>query len=65
MQLAEPIIARITKVSKHPKADRLKVCQVDTNDSGGTLQVWTGLPAATACCVHVQCLLHAPRSIAF
>ena len=39
MQMPEPIIARITKVSKHPRADRLKVCQADIGSGGGFLQV--------------------------
>jgi tRNA-binding EMAP/Myf-like protein len=39
MQMPEPIVARVTKVSKHPKADRLKVCQVDAGGGGSLLQV--------------------------
>jgi len=40
LQLPEPVVARLSKVSKHPKADRLKVCQADTG-AGGMVQVGT------------------------
>jgi Putative tRNA binding domain len=57
--MPEPIIARITKVSKHPKADRLKVCQVDAGDGGGMLQVWNAclcrVDRATSRVVQCKC----------
>ena len=38
VQVVPIICAEITKVSKHPNADRLRVCQVHTGEE--TVQVW-------------------------
>ncbi len=43
-RLAPFIVARVTEAEKHPQADKLKVCQVDTG--GETVQVVCGAPNA-------------------
>src|SRR5580658_6869477 len=45
--LATFIIARVIDAKQHPKADRLRVCMVDTG-SGGPVQVVCGAPNARA-----------------
>ncbi len=39
-------MAKVTKVSRHPKSDRLKVCQLDSGS--GTVQVVTNAAGVTA-----------------
>lgn len=46
-QLAPFVIARITETRKHPNADRLRVCQVDTGGGKGMIEVVCGAPNAT------------------
>ena len=36
------IVAKITKMEKHPDADKLVVCQVQINEEGETIQIVTG-----------------------
>jgi len=45
--LAPFVIARVTEANKHPNADRLRVCMVDTG-SGDPIQVVCGAPNARA-----------------
>jgi phenylalanyl-tRNA synthetase beta chain len=44
-QLAPFVIARVTEAKRHPNADRLRVCMVDTGD-GKPVQVVCGAPNA-------------------
>lgn len=41
-------IARVVSAEKHPDADKLRVCMVDTGDGGAPLQVVCGAPNARA-----------------
>ncbi|HEX9727239.1 MAG TPA: phenylalanine--tRNA ligase subunit beta [Gemmatimonadales bacterium] len=45
-ELGEVVVARVEHVAKHPDADRLSVCQVNTGS--GTLEVVCGAPNVTA-----------------
>ncbi|MBQ8044673.1 MAG: phenylalanine--tRNA ligase subunit beta, partial [Clostridia bacterium] len=36
------VVAKIVKMEKHPDADKLKVCQVQINEEGETIQIVTG-----------------------
>lgn len=39
------VIGQITKIEKHPDADKLVICQVDVGENnGGTIQIVTGAP---------------------
>ena len=70
MQAVPIICAEITKVSKHPNADRLRVCQVDTGEE--TVQVHLS-PSKPICLqaelqtrmthivVHMQVVTNAPN----
>ncbi len=42
----EPIVAKVIKVARHPKSDKLKVCQMDTGE--GTVQVVTNAASVAA-----------------
>jgi phenylalanyl-tRNA synthetase beta chain len=46
--LAPFTIARVISAEKHPNADKLRVCMVDTGDGGAPVQVVCGAPNARA-----------------
>ncbi|MBS0298478.1 MAG: phenylalanine--tRNA ligase subunit beta [Proteobacteria bacterium] len=50
------IVAEVLTVEKHPEADRLKVCSVNTGKAGETLQIVCGAPNVSAG-VRVPCAL--------
>jgi len=51
--LAPFTIARVISAEKHPNADKLQVCSVDTGDGGAPVQVVCGAPNARAGLVSV------------
>ncbi|HEX8962421.1 MAG TPA: phenylalanine--tRNA ligase subunit beta [Rhodocyclaceae bacterium] len=50
------VVARVLSVEKHPDADKLKLCKVDTGSANGVLQIVCGAPNVAADMV-VPCAL--------
>ena len=42
--LEKIIVGRINKIEKHPDADKLIICQVQTDEDGTQIQIVTGAP---------------------